>query len=99
MCELGRGDFERRADVVEEFGWDKCGGGDVAWSFVFGMCFIWIGVDVYVVFGEFWVQNVVVCCVAEGVEGLVRVFDGQFDDGWVVEASSVDCCIEMHAVA
>lgn len=99
MRELGRGDLVRHADVVEEFRGDEVGRGDESGSFALGMHAVWVRVDVHVMFGKFWTQNMVVHCVAEGVECLVRVFDGQFDNSRVIEARGVDGRVEVGAVA
>lgn len=63
------------------------------------MCFIWIRVDVNIVFCEFGDEDVVVGSVAEAVEGFIGVFDSEFDDRRVIKACSVDNCVEMGAVA
>ena len=69
------------------------------------MAFAWgrvgrvrVRVDGDVVLGEFGFEDVVVVVVAEGVEGFVRVFDGEFADRAVVGAGAVDGAVEFRAV-
>ena len=99
VCELRRGDLVRHADVVQELGRDQGRRGDEARSLVFGLGLVGVWVDIDLVFGELGVQDVVVGCVAEAVKGFVRVFDSQFDDGFVGNAGGMDDGVEVGAVA
>lgn len=62
-----------------------------------GRCIrVWI--DSYRRFEEERMQEEVVLCVAEDVEGFVRVFDSEFADRCISEGVIVDCCVEVGAM-
>lgn len=99
MRKLGRSDFVGHADVMEEFDWNKIGSWDEAWPLFFGVCFVWVRVDVHFVLREFGMKDMIVCCIAKRVESFVGVFDGELDDGRVIEASGMDGSVHVSPMA
>lgn len=99
MGVLGRSDLELRADVVEEFGGDYGCRWYEARALLARGFFVGIRVDVDVVLEELRAEDVEVGGVAESVEGFVRIFDSQLEDGWVLEACGVDGRVEVSSVA
>ena len=77
-------------DLVEGLNRDKILGGHETGSGFAGISRVRVGVDRDVMGREFWLEKTVVVLIAELVKGLVRVFDGKFVDGRIVETGSLD---------
>lgn len=58
-----------------------------------------VGVDIHVVFKEFWAQDVEICGVAERVKRFIRVFDCQLDNCRIIEASGMNGRIQMGTMS
>lgn len=88
--ELGWCDFELNVEIGEDVDWDEVLGGDETGSTAAGFGRERVRVDCDVAAGELGLEEVVVVLIAEGVEHLVGIFDGEFVDRGVVEAGSLD---------
>lgn len=96
---LRRRDLVPRADIMEELGGDDGRCGEETRPALALVFIVRVGVDVDVVLEELRAEHVVVCAVAEGVKGFVRVFDGQLEDGGIFETRGVDDRVEVGSVA
>jgi hypothetical protein len=99
MGKLCGGDLMGGAKVVKKFCGDEGRGWDAAGSLFLRAPFERIGIDVHLVFKEFWTEDMEICSVAEGIKSFIRVFDCQLDNCWVVRACSMDGCVQMSTMS
>lgn len=78
---------------------DQCRRRDTPRALLLGELSIRVGVDVYLVLEELRQQDMVVGCVAEGIESLIRIFDSQFGNCRVLEACGVNGGVEMSPMS
>lgn len=98
MSKLGRGNFVGHANIMEEFDRDKIGSRNAAWPLVLGVCLVGVGVDVDFVLDELGTEDMVVRGIAKGVESFVGVFDREFNNSRVIEASSMNGSVHVSTV-
>ena len=99
MSELGGFDFVFSSDLVEGFGGDYAGCWHEAGSVAAYVGVVWGWVYIYYVFSEFGSEDVEVHGIAERIEGLVGIFNGEFVDSWICHAGVLYGAVEMCSMA